>query len=59
MIYEVYGKYVKGLDEDRFLILDYLGTDYLKNSNDMTTDSQAIGESLSEGQRSMPTNYQY
>ncbi len=50
MIYDVYGKYVKGLEEDRLLVLEYFGRDYLDGRNDMTLDSQTSGESISESQ---------
>lgn len=50
MIYDVYGRYVKGLDEDRSLILEYFGRDYLNSRNDMTPDSQTFGESFSDSQ---------
>jgi integrase len=29
MIYETYGKYVKGLEKDKQLVLDYFGNDFL------------------------------
>ena len=30
MVYEVYGKYVEGLEKDRMAILRYFGRDFLK-----------------------------
>jgi integrase len=29
MIYEVYGRFVEGLDEDREAIIDYFGEDFI------------------------------
>jgi integrase len=52
MIYEVYGKYVKGLHEDRFLILNYYGRDYLATTNDTTPDPLNLVK-VSESQGSM------
>ncbi|MDD2899608.1 MAG: histidine kinase dimerization/phospho-acceptor domain-containing protein [Desulfuromonadaceae bacterium] len=50
IIYEVYGKYVKGLEEDQRLILEYFGKDYLDSRNEMTLDPQTFGESHGESQ---------
>ena len=59
MIYDVYGKYVKGLEEDRLLILKYFGSDYLVGSNGMILDSQTSGESYSESQGSRHSNHPF
>lgn len=56
MIYDVYGKYVKGLEEDRLLILEYFGMDYLNSKNDMAPDTQTFGESFSDSQEPRRVN---
>jgi hypothetical protein len=59
MIYDVYGRYVKGLDEDRSQILEYFGRDYLCSRKDMSFDSQTLGESFSDSQRPHHDNYSF
>ena len=49
MIYEVYGKYVEGLEKDAGAIKDYFGKDFMGiMSNTPSTFAVALGESYSE-----------
>ena len=53
MIYEVYGKYVKGLEKDAGRILEYLGRDFLELQIQRPhAFTQRFGESLGESLRS-------
>ncbi|MHC1698970.1 MAG: tyrosine-type recombinase/integrase [Geobacteraceae bacterium] len=57
MIYEVYGQYVKGLEDDQLLILNYFGRDYIYSKNATTPAPQSLGERFSESQGSLATNH--
>ena len=47
MIYEVYGEYVDGLEEDRLKILNYFGQDFLdpKQNTHPLRDARGWGKS--------------
>lgn len=43
MIYEVYGRFVEGLDEDKEAIIEYFGEDFI-NRTPKTADRENDGE---------------
>lgn len=47
MVYEVYGQYAEGLEEDEELILDYFGADFIARTKQkpLTTTGESSGES--------------
>jgi hypothetical protein len=49
--------FMEGLEEDRLLILEYFGRDYVNSGNDMTPDSQTFGESFSDSQGPCHANH--
>lgn len=40
MVFEVYGKHINGLEQDREAILNYLGKDFAAGENNETPESQ-------------------
>lgn len=46
MVYEVYGQYAEGLEEDEELILDYFGTEFIsrKKQKPLTATGESSGE---------------
>jgi len=44
MVFEVYGKYVKGLEHDREKVMNYLGKDFVAGENKETPESQNAKE---------------
>jgi len=52
MVYDVYGKYVDGLETDAGKIIDYFGSDFIGiNKKSPSTFAKFHGESCSESQR--------
>lgn len=50
MVYEVYGEYIEGLEEDACNILEYFGRDFLQLKRKAPALLQTFGESIGESQ---------
>lgn len=55
MVYEVYGEYIDGLEEDACKILEYFGRDFLQLKKKAPALLPTFGESIGESQGLIPS----